>query len=94
MPESSDRAEVFEGLAHIISNILKIPLDRITEESRITDLALVESIKLLRIAGKMERQFGIELEDDVLFQKAPLGDIANEVVALRRAARDEQRSAA
>jgi acyl carrier protein len=45
--------EVFEILKKIVSDILRIPVEEIAAESRLSDLTLVESIKLLRIAGKI-----------------------------------------
>jgi len=74
--------EVLADLKEIISNILKVPAGTMTVDSKISDLAYVESIKLLRIAGKIERRFGIELDNEVVFQKGSLGDITAEVVRL------------
>jgi acyl carrier protein len=75
--------EVFEILKKIVSDILRIPVEEIAAESRLSDLTLVESIKLLRIAGKIERRFGIELDDEVVFRKGSLDDIVAEIVKLR-----------
>lgn len=86
-PQENLRSEALENLKSIVSGILRIPAEEITAESRISDLALVESIKLLRIAGKIERRFGIELDDDAVFWKDPLGDIAAEVVRLQQVQR-------
>jgi acyl carrier protein len=74
----------FEDLRHIVSAVLRVPADQITAGARISDLAHVESIKLLRIAGKIERHFGIELEDEVMFREASLRQVADEIVNLRR----------
>lgn len=76
--------EVFESLKQIVSDILRVPIEQIDADSKLTDLGLVESIKLLRIAGKIERQFGIELDDEVVFEKRSLGEFANEILELRR----------
>lgn len=85
MPATERHDADFELLRQIVSAVLKIPVDQITSTARIADLALVESIKLLRIAGKIERRFGIELEDEVMFREASLGQVADEIVSLRRA---------
>lgn len=85
MPEAERHDPDFEMLRQIVSGVLKVPVDQITAEARISDLARVESIKLLRIAGKIERQFGIELDDEVMFREASLGQVAGEIVKLRRA---------
>lgn len=82
--EPVSQNEIFEALKKIVSEILRIPVEQIAAESRLADLGLVESIKLLRIAGKIERQFGIELDDEVVFEKRSLDDFTGEIVRLRR----------
>lgn len=76
--------DVFEGLKQIVAEILRVPVEQINADSKLTDLGLVESIKLLRIAGKIERQFGIELDDEVVFEKRSLGEFAAEILRLRQ----------
>lgn len=83
MPEAGQNDGVFESVRQIISDILRIPLEQITADAKISDLGLVESIKLLRIAGKIERRFGIELDDAAIFRNAPLGDLVDEIAKLR-----------
>ena len=84
MLETERQDTDFEALRQIVSAVLKIPVDQIKAEARLSDLALVESIKLLRIAGKIERRFGIEIEDEVLFREASLREVTEEIVNLRR----------
>ena len=85
MSDSLHYDEIIEVLKHTVSAILKVPTHRITPDSTLTDLAHVESIKLLRIAGKIERKFGVELDNEALFRKGTLGDLASEIMMLRRA---------
>ncbi len=59
------------------------PADTISPDSALTDLPYVESIKLLRIAGKLERTFGIEIENEALFRKGTMQDLAREILAAR-----------
>lgn len=84
MPERVSQDEIFEGLKQIVADVLRIPAEQISADSKLTDLGLVESIKLLRIAGKIERQFGIELDDEVVFEKRSLSEFAGEIVRLRQ----------
>jgi acyl carrier protein len=55
-------------------------------DAKIADLAHVESIKLLRIAGKIERRFDVELDDESIFRNGTFGDIVDEIVELRKIA--------
>ncbi|MGH9380610.1 MAG: acyl carrier protein [Thermoanaerobaculia bacterium] len=82
MLEPVSQHDVFEDLKQIVSDILRVPLEQISADSKLTDLGLVESIKLLRIAGKIERRFGIELDDEVVFEKRSLGEFTGEIVRL------------
>ena len=75
--------EILGTLKQIVSDVLKVPMHLITTDSTLADLAHVESIKLLRIAGKVERSFGIELDSETIFRKGTLGDLANEIILLR-----------
>ncbi|MFI6297340.1 acyl carrier protein [Nonomuraea sp. NPDC050790] len=63
----------------IVARVLQVEEGGILPGSRITDLSLVESIKLLRIGGRIERAFGIELDNEVLFRTATLSELADEV---------------
>jgi acyl carrier protein len=86
MRESQHYDEVIEVLKKIVSGILKVPMHLITADSALTDLPQVESIKLLRIAGKVERRFGIELDDETLFRKGTLSDLAQEIIIAQEGA--------
>jgi acyl carrier protein len=41
----------------------------------IRELPGIESMKVLRIISKIERQFGVELDDDVVFNVGTFGDL-------------------
>jgi acyl carrier protein len=86
MPTSQHNPEVMGALKDIVSDVLRVPVDLITADSSLTALPHVESIKLLRIAGKVERRFDVELNNEALFRTGTLGDLAQEIVMLREAA--------
>jgi acyl carrier protein len=73
-------------MKQIVSDVLNVPSEQITMDAKISNLAHVESIKLLRIAGKIERRFDVELDDESIFKNGTFGDIVNEVVELRKIA--------
>jgi acyl carrier protein len=81
--DTDDSQKVFEDLRKIFSSILEIPFDLMTQDTRISDLSHVESIKLLRMAGEIERRFGVALNDEVVFRNGSLGDIVSEILKLR-----------
>lgn len=51
-------------------------------ETVIRELPGIESMKVLRIITKVERQFGVEMDDEVVFNMGTYGDL---VTALDRA---------
>lgn len=57
-------------------------------ETAIRDLPGIESMKVLRIISKIERQFGVELSDQVVFNIGTYGELSNALdAACREAAR-------
>ena len=86
VPPLEGHHEVMGMLRQIVSDVLRIPVDSVTADSALTDLPSVESIKLLRIAGKVERRFDIELDNEALFRRGTLGDLAREIVLVRERA--------
>jgi acyl carrier protein len=49
-------------------------------ETRVADLG-VSSIKILRVVAKLEKQYEIELDDDVIFDTETLRDLATVIAA-------------
>jgi acyl carrier protein len=86
VPHLDGHDEVMGVLRQIVSDVLRVPVASVTADSALTDLPSVESIKLLRIAGKVERRFDIELDNEALFRRGTLGDLAREIVLVRERA--------
>lgn len=81
---SNQHDEVVRIMKQIVSDVLTVPSEQITMDAKISNLAHVESIKLLRIAGKIERRFDVELDDESIFKNGTFGDIVNEVLELTK----------
>jgi acyl carrier protein len=86
-PRRLHEDEVMTTLRQIVADVLRVPTDLVAPDSTLTDLPYVESIKLLRIAGKLERRFEIELENEALFRKGTLRDLAREIVTVTELSR-------
>ena len=54
--------------------------EKLTVETQLPDLN-IPSVKLLRIIAKLEKQYRIELDDDVLFRVETVRDLAAVVAA-------------
>src|SRR3978361_470360 len=73
-PPLDGHHEVMGLLRQIVSDVLRVPGASVTADSALPALPSVESIKWLRIAGKVERRFDIELDNEALFRRGTLGD--------------------
>lgn len=78
---NSANDETLEAIRQIIFDVLRVEPERVTRDSVLSDLGVVESIKLLRVAGKIERRFDIELDDELFFQGVSVGRLIDEISA-------------
>jgi acyl carrier protein len=70
-------------LRQIICTELGDPSLVFEPETVIRDLPGIESMKVLRIISKIERQFGVELSDDVVFNIGTYGELSNALDSAR-----------
>lgn len=69
-------------LQSIILSELGVESIQLETATVIRELPGIESMKVLRIITKIERQFGVEMDDEVVFNLGTYGDL---VTALDRA---------
>lgn len=69
-------------LQSIILSELGVESIQLDTATVIRELPGIESMKVLRIITKIERQFGVEMDDEVVFNLGTYGDL---VTALDRA---------
>lgn len=69
-------------LQAIILSELGVESIQLETATVIRELPGIESMKVLRIITKIERQFGVEMDDEVVFNLGTYGDL---VTALDRA---------
>lgn len=62
-------------LASIICTELENPGLALEAATVIRELPGIESMKVLRIIAKIERKFGVELDDEVVFNIGTFGDL-------------------
>lgn len=68
--------EIETKLKEIICGELKLDPQMTSEKTNLRQIPGIESIKILRIIVLIEKHYGVELEDQVIFQAETIGDIA------------------
>ena len=68
--------EIETKLKEIICGELKLDPQTTSEKTNLREIPGIESIKILRIVVLIEKHYGVELEDQVIFQAETIGDIA------------------
>jgi len=63
----------------VISRELNLPRDVITDQAILRELPGVESVKFLRIIVAVEREYSIELDDDVVFHIETIDELSKAV---------------
>lgn len=77
-------SDIFSRVRAAVSGELGIEPDSIESGTRIKDLAGgVDSLQTLRVISRIEQQFDIELEDEVVFNIGTFGDFVSAVEQAR-----------
>ena len=72
--------DIVETIGGLVRAELPGLVGEVTPDTRIADLG-VDSLKLLRLIAKLEKRFGIELEDDVIFEVDTLRGLADVIAS-------------
>lgn len=68
--------DIESKIKEIVCGELKLDPQTITEKTNLREIPGIESIKILRIIVLIEGHYGIELEDQVIFQSETIEDIS------------------
>ncbi len=77
------QTEVEAFVIAAVREVLDLPDRELSPESDLRELPGVESIKLLRVISKVEKRYGVELDDDVIFDSSTIAQIARAIEAAR-----------
>jgi len=72
---------IFRQVALTIADELKLIAADLSQTTDLRRLPGLESIKLLRIVSRVERHYGVELDEDAIYRATSLGDVVDAVVA-------------
>ena len=68
---------VFEKVRDMIASQLQVAPESITMESRLVEDLKADSANVMVMILEMETEFGMEVEDEVILQLKPVGDIVD-----------------
>ncbi len=78
-----ENQEIFDAVKARALEVLDVEPDLITPEAGLADTLGADSVHLLEIAGQLEAQFGVELEDRELYDVVTIGELVD-LVARKR----------
>jgi acyl carrier protein len=79
-----DTSDIAKNISALVSQELKIPHEQIEPTTNLRELPGVESIKVLRIIAKLERAYGVELEDELVFRVKTVQELADAITQMRQ----------
>ncbi|MFN8038165.1 MAG: acyl carrier protein [Acidimicrobiales bacterium] len=78
-----ENQDIFDAVKARALEVLDVEPDLITPEAGLADTLGADSVHLLEIAGQLEAQFGVELEDRELYDVVTIGELVD-LVARKR----------
>jgi acyl carrier protein len=75
------RGEVADTARAHLAAELKIDASAITEDCVLRELPGVDSIQLLRVVSRLEREWDTEFEDEDIFSSVTFADLADMVIS-------------
>ena len=78
----SSAAEIETAIIGYVSSELGLPAEEIGTASSLRELPGVESVKVLRVVARIERDFDIELDDELVFRLETVDELTRAVCAL------------
>jgi acyl carrier protein len=80
------RQEIVEQIRAIAAKETGIPVEELTPDLDLRKVEGVDSVKVLRVVARIERDHDIELSDEQVFAFATVSDVADAVVEALRTA--------
>jgi acyl carrier protein len=80
----TSRQEIVEQVRVIAAKETGIPVEELSPDLDLRKAEGVDSVKVLRVVARIERDYDIELSDEQVFSFASVSDVADAVVAALR----------
>jgi acyl carrier protein len=82
----TSRQEIVEQVRAIAAKETGIPVAELSPELDLRKVEGVDSVKVLRVVARIERDYDVELSDEQVFSFASVSDVADAVVEALRTA--------
>jgi len=82
----TSRQELVEQVRSIAAEETGIPIDELGPELDLRKVEGVDSVKVLRVVARIERDYDVELSDEQVFAFASVSDVAGAVLEALRTA--------
>ena len=82
----TSRQEIVEQVTAIAAKETGIPVEELGPDLDLRQVEGVDSVKVLRVVARIERDHDIELSDEQVFSFASVSDVADAVLAALRTA--------
>jgi acyl carrier protein len=82
----TSRQEIVEQVRAIAAKETGIPVEELTPELDLRKAEGVDSVKVLRVVARIERDYDVELSDEQVFSFASVADVADAVAEALRTA--------
>ena len=73
--------QIVQDVREIAAKTLGVPVTLVETDTSIRELPGVESIKMLQIIAKVERKYGVQFEDEIIFSIGTIVELASLVEA-------------
>ncbi len=74
-PEEKHRLSNFDRARNLVAEVLRVPPERIEPETRLDEVAQLDSLSLVEIASALDEEFDIRVPSDDLGSAKSLSDI-------------------
>jgi acyl carrier protein len=82
----TSRQEIVEQVRSIAAEETGIPVEQLSPELDLRKVEGVDSVKVLRVVARIERDYDVELSDEQVFAFESVSDVADAVVEALRTA--------
>jgi acyl carrier protein len=82
----TSRQEIVEQVRAIAAKETGVPVAELSPELDLRKVEGVDSVKVLRVVARIERDYDVELSDEQVFSFASVSDVADAVVEALRTA--------
>jgi len=82
----TSRQEIVEHVREIAAEETGLPVEELTPDLDLRNVESVDSVKVLRVVARIERDYDIEVSDEQVFAFTTVSDVADAVLAALRTA--------